>query len=353
MSNGIRVVSPINRTVKVSAPIMRKVKVLAPINRKIFVSSEMSVPIPPPQFPPTGTLTLNSIVTPNAPGEVLFDFTTSDTDGTVVKIELLRKESAEPVFTEVAEILTPGASGQIADLAVPAGTFEYKLLITDDDDLTGESNIVSGVVIAAVVIVTFDVPPDGVIANGVGVPGFESIIKAYSSGVNGEVRQVSGIGRTTALVDADGAFFTLEDDLNLLNPSTQWEVTQKIKVTAISGRFRAFVRGSKTTTKFVLWPTDVILIIEMLADLRGAFFYRNTSGNLTLLSLFGSAFALNVETNLGIKKDATNYTFTLGAVSSSVSRALVQTERNAFYTDGAFSTAANISTGESDDISRI
>lgn len=200
--------------------------------------------------------------------------------------------------------------------------------------------------------VTFDVPPDGVIANGAGVPGFETIIKGYSSGVNGEVRQVSGIGRTTALVDADGAFFTLEDDLNQINVDGTWEVTQKIKVTAVSGRFRAFARGSKTIAKFVLWPSDVILIIEMLADLRGAFFFRNLSGGLTLLSLFSGAFSIGVETNIGIKKDATDYTFTIGGISSSVAISSVQAETTEFYTVGAFSTVANISTGESDDILR-
>jgi len=143
-------------------------------------------------IPPSGTLTLNNIVTPEPPGEVLFDFTTSDLDGTVTKIELLRKESLESVFSEVAEILTPGASGQITDTAVPTGTFEYKLLITDNDGGTAESNVVAGIVIGTL-IVTFDVPPDGVIANGAGVPGFANIIKGYSTGANGEVRQISGI----------------------------------------------------------------------------------------------------------------------------------------------------------------
>jgi len=303
-------------------------------------------------IPPSGTLTLNNIVTPEPPGEVLFDFTTSDLDGTVTKIELLRKESLEPSFSETGvEILTPGATGQITDTAVPTGTFEYKLLITDNDGVTAESNVVAGIVIGTL-IVTFDVPPDGVIANGAGVPGFASIIKGYSTGANGEVRQISGIGRTTALAEADGAFFTLEDDLNQINGDGTWEVTQKIKVTSISGRYRSFIRGSKTTSKFVLWPSDVILAIEMLADLRGAFFFRNTSGSFVTFSIFSGAFAVGVETTMGIKKDATNYTFTLGAVSTSLAIASVQAETNNFYTVGAFATSSNIHIGESDDILR-
>jgi len=202
--------------------------------------------------------------------------------------------------------------------------------------------------------VTFDVPPDGVIANGAGVPGFESIIKGYTFGTNGEVRQVSGIGRTTSLANTDGAFFTLEDDLNLLNVDTTWEVTQKIKVTSISSgnRYMSMVRGSKTTTKIALWPTDVILIAQMLGDLRVAFFYRNTSGTLTQLALFSNAYTVGVETNMEIKKDATDYTFTLGAVSSPIARSSVQSETNNFYTVGAFATIINIHVGENDDIER-
>lgn len=349
----IKVNSLINRSIKVSSPIGRKLFVSAPINRKLFVSSEMSVPIFVANIPPTGTLALNSIVESQDPGEVLFDFTTSDSDGTVANIELLRKESVEPEFTEVAEILIPGASGQITDLAVPGGTFEYKLLITDNDGLTAESNVVAGIVIVTLTV-TFDVPPDGVIANGAGVPGFESIIKGYSSGTNGEVRQISGIGRTTSLANTDGAFFTLEDDLNLLNVDTTWEVTQKIKVTSISpgNRYMCMVRGSKTTTKIALWPTDVILICQMLDDLRVAFFYRNTSGTLVQLAIFSSAYTVGVETTMEIKKDATNYTFTLGAVSSQIAISSVQAETNNFYTVGAFATIINVHVGENDDIER-
>lgn len=181
----IKVNSPINRSIKVSSPIGRKLFVNAPINRKLFVSSEMSVPIFVANIPPTGTLALNSIVESQDPGEVLFDFTTSDSDGTVAKIELLRKESVEPEFTEVAEILIPGASGQITDLAVPEGTFEYKLLITDNDGLTAESNIVGGIVIAALVpaIITWaGIGNQNLTVDAAVIPGTNGFMKIFLAG---------------------------------------------------------------------------------------------------------------------------------------------------------------------------
>jgi len=208
MSNGIRVEAPINRSIKVMAPISRAMKVLAPINRKIFVSSEMSVPTFAPNIPPTGTLALNSIVTPTDPGEVLFDYTTSDPDGIVVKIELLRKESLEPSFIEVAEILSPGASGQITDLAVPDGTYEYKLLITDDDGDTGESNVVAGVVINPTVpaIITWaGIANQNLAVDAAVIPGTNGFMKVFLAGTS------------TARIESE--------KLELINPATQNSLT--------------------------------------------------------------------------------------------------------------------------------
>jgi len=201
--------------------------------------------------------------------------------------------------------------------------------------------------------VTFDRPPDGIISNGADVPGFGNLIKGYSAGTNGETRQISGIGRNTTLANTDSAFFTLEDDLNQLKQDGTWEVTQKLNITSIAGaRFNAVIKGTKTTAQFVQWPTDVILIIQMLSDLRGAFFFRNTSGILTLLSLFDSSYTIGVQTNIGIKKDSTNYTLTIGAVSNSVDIESVQPETNNFYTTGQFVTTENVITSEHDDILR-
>lgn len=200
-------------------------------------------------------------------------------------------------------------------------------------------------------VITFDKPPDGIIANAGGVPGFEDLAKAYSSGTNGEARQISGIGKTTTLANADAAFFTLENDLNLLKPNGTWEVTQKINITSITAsRFNVIVRGSKTTAQITPWPANIILILQMLTSSQGAFFYRNTSGTLVLLSIFSSAFTVGVQTNIGIKKDSTDYTFTIGGVSSSVAIASVQSETNNFYSTGQFADVENVIIAEHDDM---
>ncbi len=168
-----------------------KIKTIGRLKVPIKTESRLVIPIKTiasfPKFPvvPVGTLTLNSIVISVAPGEVLFDFTASDADGTVAKIELLRKESAESVFTEVAEILLPGASGQITDLAVPEGTYEYKLLITDDEDLTGESNVVDGIVITSSVPAIIDwagIPNQNLTVDGAVIPGTNGFMKIYLAG---------------------------------------------------------------------------------------------------------------------------------------------------------------------------
>ncbi len=307
-----------------------------------------------PPIPPVIALTLDSIDAPNDPGGVTLGFAYSDADGTVEKIELFERFNlGAAVSIQVFE--PPDASPfQHQVPALVEGDYCWFAVATDDDGLSTQSNMIQATINPADLIVTFDVPPDGVIANGAGVPGFASIIKGYSTGTNGVVRQISGIGRTTSLANSDGAFFTLEDDLNLLNVDTTWEVTQKINVTSISSgsRYMNMVRGTKTTSKIALWPTDVILIAQMLSDLRVAFFYRNTSGTLVQLGLFSNAYVIGVETNMEIKKDATDYTFTIGAVSSVVAISSVQSETNNFYTVGAFATVINVHVGENDDIER-
>ncbi len=306
-----------------------------------------------PPIPPVITLTLDSIDVATDPGEVTTRFVFSDADGAVEKIELFQRFNlGAAVSIQVFEPPDPSPFlHQITGLA--EGDYCWFAVATDDEGLSTQSNMIQATINPVDLIVTFDVPPDGIIANGAGVPGFASIIKGYSTGTNGVVRQVSGIGRTTSLSNSDGAFFTLEDDLNLLNVDTTWEVIQKINVTSISGsRYMNMVRGTKTTSKIALWPTDVILIAQMLSDLRVAFFYRNTSGTLVQLGLFSNAYVIGVETNMEIKKDATNYTFTIGAVSSVIAISSVQAETNHFYTVGAFATVINIHVGENDDIER-
>jgi len=200
----------------------KKIPVLA-VGQKTL---EIKTTAPFPDFPnnPTGTLALNSIVTPTEPGEVLFDYTTEDIDGTVVKIELLRKESAESVFTEVAEILSPGSSGQISDTAVDAGTYEYKLLITDDEALTGESNVVAGVVIgSAVSIITFDAA-DQTIANGADVPTGIGLLKAQN-GASGVTEIVSNEGRIRTSSGSDTAWFMGQVDLLTVRGDGTWKLT--------------------------------------------------------------------------------------------------------------------------------
>lgn len=203
--------------IKTIGRLANRVETTSNLINKVKSLSNLVVPVssigefPDLDLPPTGTLTLNSIVIASDPGEVLFDYTTSDPDGTVAKIELLRKESAEPGFTEVAEILIPGASGQITDTAVPQGTYEYKLLITDDESLTGESNVVAGIVILGGVI-DFS-GGDIVFANDTFVPSSGTRLKAYKAGIGSSIEQLSGDGKTITTTGSQNAFFAAQNNV--------------------------------------------------------------------------------------------------------------------------------------------
>lgn len=274
--------------------------------------------------PPTGTLALNSIVIPGAPGEVLFDFTTSDTDGTVVKIELLRKETAEPDFTEVTEILSPGASGQISDTSVPAGTYEYKLLITDNDDLTGESNVVAGITITAALIVTFDVGGAKVFADNEDIPGFTAIMKARKFG-GALIEQTSGgKGRIRTTVGSDTAYFVGKKDQV---PKGTWEMVYDLNVSAVGGQMDVFVNDGQYSLNGAVEPATYVfgLVLFFNGQVRARF--RNVVGSLVdvgggVLTTYVIGTTGEVTCKLG--KTATDFTYSFNGVTTSIPIASVK-----------------------------
>jgi len=260
-----------------------------------------------PNVPPIGTLTLNSIIITAAPGEVLFDFTASDPDGIVAKIELLRKEAAEGSFSEVAEILTPAASGQITDLAVPAGTFEYKLLITDNEGLAVESNIVTNVLITGI-IVTFDVGGAKVFIDNEDIPGFTAIMKARKFGSATIEQTAGGKGKITTTTGSDTGYFIGKKDLVLKGT---WEMIYEVDISAIGVQMDMFINDGEYSGNGGLEPATYIVGIVVFSDGRVFARFRNTSG--ILLSIGGQLASYVIGTTgiiiVKMGKTATDYTF--------------------------------------------
>ncbi len=126
-------------------------------NDGITTQSNMVVQVIVANIIPTGTLEFNSFVSENDPGEVLFDWTASDPDGTVILIELLRKKDTEGSFSVVNSIGSPAGSGQISDIGITEGIYDYKLKVTDNDSATFETGLVNIIILATVSdIITFD-----------------------------------------------------------------------------------------------------------------------------------------------------------------------------------------------------
>ena len=220
-------------------------------------------------LPPSGTLTLNNIVESEPPGEVLFDFTTSDLDGTVTKIELLRKESLESVFTEVAEILTPGATGQITDTAVPAGTFEYKLLITDNDALTAESNLVGGIIIVSgvpLIITWAGIANQNLTVDAAVIPGSNGLMKIYIAGT------------ATARIQSE--------KLELIQTATQNSLTN-YAITGHSTDLNTLRTGGAAGTWFIRWK------VRRTSGIQGVGPLPLIMGRLATAADVTSPFAVN------------------------------------------------------------
>jgi len=293
-----------------------------------------------PNIPPVGTLTLNSIVDSVDPGEVLFDFTASDPDGVVAKIELLRKETAEPSFTEVAEILSPGATGQITDSAVPAGTFEYKLLITDNEGLTAESNIEVGIIIT-VSVIDFT-GGDLVFSDGAFVPSSGTRLKAHKSGAAAKIEQLNDVGRTTTAIAAENAFFAAQNNV----PGT-WNIPFDLEYTApatASSNFQTMaIMNSVHTVGFDPDQSDVV--VAMVYDRFNAssanvrFQYNNGITTIQLavfigLLPFGQLIKCSIDKGI-IKPGSYTFTFdVLGVLGSPVVRDVLINQVNLSRTDG-------------------
>lgn len=294
-------------------------------------------------IPPVGTLTLNSIVKSFAPGEVLFDFTASDPDGTVAKIELLRKEAAEGSFTEVAEILTPAASGQITDLSTPGGIFEYKLLITDNEGLFTESNVIANVSINAGLIVNFDFGVPKVYADNENIPGYD-FVKARKFGATAKIEQTATPrGKITTTIGADTGYFIGKTDLK---PKGTWLMSYKLRVTAVGGQMDVFINDGEYSGNGALEPSTYLfgLVLFFTGDVRARF--RPSPGVLSdigpVLNTYNIGAAPEVICSIG--ENATHFLFDFDGATTSLLKGSVQshTQRKAVLGEccnGTFVTA--------------
>ncbi len=306
--------------IELNSRVGKPIELNSRVTKKILLNSRVLNDV---LLPPSGTLTLNSIVTAVPPGEILFDFTTSDLDGTVTKIELFRKESLESVFTEVAEILTPGASGQITDLAVPAGTFEYKLLITDNDALTAESNIVAGVIISSGIIDWAGIGDQTLVAGNV-VPGTGGLMTFFNDGGPGDGAFIESeklkIVNASPQNGVNGTLFVgMSTDLNTVRtgPSAgTWLVKWKWRIDSgiADVTMMPVIMGRLATTGDLnlstLSANDMTVICDMLGTAEDLYVFRfqDTSNNLQSFASVskGTGFQ-TTERNYEVEKTATQY----------------------------------------------
>lgn len=299
----INVKSLLQRTVNVESLIERTVNVESLIQGRVS------------SFNPLVTLTLNNIVTGTDPGEVLFDFTTSDPDGTVTQVELFRKESAESVFTAVgAPISSPPASGQISDTSVVAGTYEYKLRATDNDANETDSNIVAGIVIASANVIPYTVDfqtlPDGVIPSATSVNGFSGLCNAYNR-AGGTVSQTSGQGIINTPVNADAAWFSgpITSDLLTGPVPGQFTVSFDIKINTITGtdQFDTLLHRSIIIAPSPPVPPNQTIGIAYFGTGAIAFRYTTTGGAFTDHVVHAGSMETGKLIRCSLVKGATNY----------------------------------------------
>ena len=265
---------------------------------------------------PITTLTLAQIDTGTDPGEITFNWTASDSDGTVAKIEFFRKESLEPSFTILpGTILTPGASGTFQDTAIAQGTYEYKSRVTDDEGNIGESAIVSGLVIASgnaiPFLIQFENTPDGNVADGIDLNGYAGIARPEieSSGV---ANQTSRILTLTTPTNPDSSFLSVYNDL-LTGPTTgQFTITFDIQIDSISGQFDFMLISAAapiTSNAGSVEPTSATIWLTAFSSGTIAFRFRNLGGGLVDHALHGGSVETGKIIRCALQKDATNYTW--------------------------------------------
>ncbi len=159
------------------------------------------------------------------PGEITFSYNVSDADGTVDKLELLRQTDGggfSVVVTETAG--APFTTGQIVDSAIPVGTNQHKLRITDNDsNITETSFVIENEIFAPSVIVTFDKVGDKVLANAELVPG-ETLVTAYK-GNGGNTQQLNGVGIADSSVGSSSphAWYMSSKDLSTGTWLMKWK----------------------------------------------------------------------------------------------------------------------------------
>lgn len=163
-----------------------------------------------PPIPPVIATTLESIDTPNDPGEVTLGFAYSDADGTVDKVELFQRFNlGAAVSIQVFEPPDPSPfQHQVTGLA--QGDYIWFAVATDNDDASTPSNMVQATIGSADAKLTFTAPKvyanaEPLLENGNWKP---YILSA------GRFDQVSGKGEA-AKSGAEWAFIQKEEDLKL------------------------------------------------------------------------------------------------------------------------------------------
>ncbi len=300
----VNVKSLIQRTVNVKSLIERTVNV------KSLIQGRDS------SFNPITTLILDQIDVGTDPGSITFSWTASDADGTVAKIEFLRKESLEPSFSILpGTILTPGASGTFQDTAIDAGTYEYKSRVTDDEGNTGESAIIAGLVIAAAnpipFLIQFENTPDGNVADGVDLNGYAGLARPEIESA-GTANQTSRIFTITTPAAADSSFLSVYNDLLSGPTAGQFTITFDIQIDSISGQFDYMLISTTnpiTSNAGSGEPSTASIWLTAFSSGTIAFRYRNLAGNLVDHALHGGSVETGKIIRCALQKDATNYTW--------------------------------------------
>lgn len=289
---------------------------------------------------PITTLALDQIDVSIDPGSITFSWTASDLDGTVAKIEFLRKESIEPSFSILpGTILTPGASGTFQDTAIPAGTYEYKSRVTDDEGNTGESAIVSGLVISAAnvipFLIQFENTPDGNVADGVDLNGYSGLARPEIE-ASGTANQTSRIFTLTTPANPDSSFLSVYTDLLTGPTANQFSIIFDIQIDSISGQFDYMLISTTnpiTSNAGSVEPSTASVWLTAFSSGTIAFRFRAIGGGLTDHALHAGSMETGKIIRCALKKDATNYTwdydiFGVTANGNKTSSRLISTVQN-------------------------
>ncbi len=282
-----------------------------------------------PILPIITSFSLNSFPDTIDPGFIRFDYNVSDADGTVDKLELLREDDGAGGFN-VVKTETAGApfsTGVIIDDPIPAGSFEYRLRITDDDAQVVTGAIESGgpyVVTAASVIVTFDSGVPKVFADNEDIPGFTAVMKArkFNSAV---IEQTAGDkGKIASSVGADTGYFI--GKIDQLAKGT-WEMTADVNAIAVGGQMDIFFNDGEYSGNAGGEPVEYRFGIVLFSSGSVRARYRNTSGTMTDIGggdLTTYSIGVDGEIEIKLGETATHFTMSWNGVTASIVKGSVK-----------------------------